>query len=237
MITTGDALLMAATPQPESRPHRFRPLLLEMLFIFVGVTAAFLVDDYRDRREAAARAVLLAGAIHQDIGDARRAQAELVTAIDAGLGAFEEQIAAGQRPVPYVLEISGSLEATSRCVAVRCRRSASRDFADPALLFELSYYYSESQGGADNFVRYSEFTEREFWPVALSDSSRFYREDGQLRGEFKAHIQQLRDYRSDIADQVDWGMRLQDRLRAEFPGLESAKMGGPSIYGSTVRQR
>lgn len=229
-------MLMAAAPQPESRPHRFRPLLLEMLFIFVGVTAAFLVDDYRDRREAAARAVLLAGAIHQDIGDSQEVQAELVAAIDSGLAAFGTQIAAGQRPVPYVLEISGSLRPPAG-VWESAAEIGLRDFADPALLFELSYYYSESQGVADNFVRYSEFTEREFWPVALSDSSRFYREDGQLRGEFKAHLQQLRDYRSDIAHQIEWGMQLQERLKAEFPGLESANMAGSSIYGSVVRRR
>ena len=207
-----------------------------MLFIFVGVTAAFLVDDYRDRREASARAVLLAGAIHRDIGDMRRAQTELVTAIDSGLTAFEDQMAAGQRPVPYVLQVSGSLKPPAG-VWQSAPEIGLRDFADPALLFELSYYYSETQGVADNFVRYSEFTDREFWPVALSDSSGFYQEDGQLRGEFKAHVQQLRDYRSDLAGQVDWGARLQDRLRAEFPGLESANRAHPSVYGSTLRQR
>jgi len=207
-----------------------------MLFIFVGVTAAFLVDDHRDRREAAARAVLLAGAIHQDIGDSRRVQAELVAAMDAGLGAFEAQIAMGRQPVPYVLEITGALRPPSG-VWESAGTIGLRDFADPSLLFELSYYYSESQGVADNFVRYSEFTEREFWSVALSDSSRFYGEDGQLRGEFKAHLQQLRDYRSDIASQMEWGAELQERLRTEFPGLESPSMADSGMYGSVVRHR
>jgi len=227
---------MAGALQPDGRRHRSRPLLIEMLFIFVGVTAAFLVDDYRGRREGAARAVLLAGAIHQDIGDSRRVWAELVTAMDAGLDAFEAQIAAGRQPVPFVLEITGALRPPSG-VWESAGAIGLRDFADPSLLFELSQYYNESQGVADNFVRYSEFTEREFWPIALSDSSRFYGEDGQLLGEFKAHLQQLRDYRSDIAGQLEWGVELQERLRTEFPGLESASMAGSSIYGSTVRHR
>lgn len=227
---------MADAPQPEGSPHRFRPLLLEMLFIFVGVSAAFLVEDYRDRREAAERAVLLAGAIHQDIGDSQRVQAELVRAIDDGLSTFEAKLAAGQRPVPYVLEISGALRPPSG-VWESAGEIGLRDFADPALLFELSYYYSETQGVADNFVRYSEFTEREFWPVALSDTSRFYGENGQLRGEFAAHIQQLRDYRSDIARQIEWGADLRERLRVEFPGLQLAVTESSSMYESVVRPR
>jgi len=227
---------MANALQPEGRPQRFRPLLMEMLFIFVGVTAAFVVDDYRDRREAAARAVLLAGAIYQDIGDTRRVLAELVTAMDAGLGAFEAELAMGRQPVPYVLEITGALRPPSG-VWESAGTVGLRDFADPSLLFELSYYYSESQGVAENFVRYTALTEREFWPVALSDSSRFYGEDGELRGEFKAHLQQLRDYRSDIARQLQWGAELQERLMTEFPGLEPASTAGSSPYGSVLRHR
>lgn len=227
---------MADALQPENSSHRVRALLLEMLFIFVGVTAAFFVENYRDRREAGARAVLLAGAIDQDIGDSHRVQAELVRAIDDGLAAFETQVAAGRRPVPYVLEISGALRPPSG-VWESAAEIGLRDFADPDLLFELSYYYSEAQGVADNFVRYSEFTEREFWPVALSDTSRFYGEDGQLRGEFAAHIQQLRDYRSDIARQLEWGADLRTRLRVEFPGVQSVPTESGSIYESVVRRR
>lgn len=215
--------------------RRARALLLEMFLIFVGVTAAFFVENYRDRREARGRAVLLAGAIDQDIGDSRRVQTELVRSIDEGLAAFEAQLAAGKRSVPYVLEISGSLRPPSG-VWESAAEIGLRDFADPDLLFELSYYYSEAQGVADNFVRYSEFTEREFWPVALSDTSRFY-QDGQLRGAFTAHIQQLRDYRSDIARQMEWGGELQERLRVEFPGVQPPSTVSASIYGSVVRRR
>jgi len=218
------------------RLARFRPLLLEMLFIFLGVSAAFLVDDYRDRREASQRAVLLAGAIHQDIGDSLRVQAELVSEIEKGLAAFEAGLAAGRRPVPYVLEISGALRPPSG-VWESAGEIGLRDFADPDLLFELSYYYSETQGVADNFIRYTEFTEYEFWPVALSDSAGFYDEDGELRGEFMAHIQQLRDYRSDIVRQLEWGAELRERLRADFPDLRSERTESTSIYGSVVRRR
>lgn len=215
---------------------RFRPLLLEMLFIFLGVTAAFLVDDFRDRREASQRAVLLAGAIHQDIGDSLRVLAEIASAIEKGLSDFEAGLAAGQHPVPYVLEIRGALRPPSG-VWESAGEIGLRDFADPDLLFELSYYYSESQGVADNFVRYAEFTEREFWPVALSGSSGFYGEDGELLGKFKAHIQQLRDYRSDIVRQLEWGAELQERLRADFPVPRVEHGRASSVYGSVVRQR
>jgi len=215
---------------------RFRPLLLEMLFIFLGVTAAFLVDDYRDRREASQRAVLLAGAIHQDIGDSLRVLGELVSAVEKGLAEFEAGLAAGQRPVPYVLEISGALRPPSG-VWESAAEIGLRDFADPDLLFELSYYYSESQGVADNFVRYAEFTEREFWPVALSGSAGFYDENGRLIGKYMAHIQQLRDYRSDIVRQLEWGAGLQERLRADFPDLRAAHSRTSSVYGSVIRQR
>lgn len=215
---------------------RARALLLEMLFIFVGVTAAFFVENYRDRREAGARALLLAGAIDQDIGDSQRVKTALVRAMDDGLAAFEAQLAAGRRSVPYVLEISGSLRPPSG-VWESAAEIGLRDFADPDLLFELSYYYSEAQGVADNFVRYSEFTERSFWPVALSDTSSFYDEEGRLQGEFAAHLQQLRDYRADIARQLEWGGELRERLRVEFPGIQALPTESGSMYESVVRRR
>lgn len=211
------------------------PFLLEMVFIFVAVTAAFLLDDYRDRREGAARAVLLAGAIHQDIADSRRVQMQLVAAIDSGLAAFEAHVADGHRPVPYVLEINGSLRPPAG-VWESAGAIGLRDFADPALLFQLSFYYSELQGVADNFVRYAEFTERGFWPFALSDTLQFYQQDGRLRGQFAAHLQQLRDYRSDLAHQIDWGVSLQERLQAEFPRMQTTPVTG-SVYGSVLRAR
>lgn len=66
-------------------------------------------------------------------------------------------MADGQRPVPFVLEISGSLRPPAG-VWESAGAIGLRDFADPARLFELSYYYGEQQGVADNFVRYAEFT-------------------------------------------------------------------------------
>lgn len=222
--------------EPDTRSRRARALVLEMFFIFVGVTAAFFVENYRDRREARGRAVLLAGAIDQDIGDSRRVRTELVRAIDEGLATFEARLAVGQRPVPYVLEISGSLRPPSG-VWEAAAEIGLRDFADPDLLFALSYYYGETQGVADNFVRYSEFAEREFWPVALSDTSRFYCEDGRLRGEFAAHIQQLRDHRSDITHLMAQGDNLRERLRVEFPGVKAPRGESASIYESVVRRR
>jgi len=193
------------------------------------------LDDYRARREGAARAALLAGAIYQDIADGRRVLTQLVSAIDSGVAAFEAQTAAGKRPVPYVLEITGSLRPPAG-VWESAGAIGLRDFADPALLFELSFYYSELQGVADNFVRYTEFTEREFWPLALSDTAQFYRQDGRLRGEFAAHLQQLLDYRSDVTHLIDWGVSLQARLQSAFPKMQSTDATG-SPYGSVVRAR
>lgn len=211
------------------------PFVLEMVFIFVGVSAAFLLDNYRDRREGAARAVLLASAIHQDITDNERVETQLVAAIDSGLATYDAGVADGRHPVPYVLEISGSLRPPAG-VWESAGAVGLKDFADPALLFELSSYYSEQQGIADNFVRYTEFTEREFWPLALSDTLRFYQQDGRLRGQFKAHLQQLRDYRSDLRHLIEWGVSLQERLRSEFPRIAVTRPR-VSPYGSVVRVR
>jgi len=218
-----------------SKGTSLRPLILEMVFIFVGVSAAFLLENYRDRREGAARATLLAGAIHEDIADSRRVLTQMVAAIDSGVANFEARLADGQRPVPYVLEITGSLRPPTG-VWESAGAIGLRDFADPSLLFELSYYYSEHQGVGENFVRYAEFTEREFWPLALSDTLQFYQEDGRLRGQFVAHLQQLRDYRSDLLHLIEMGVSLQERLRVEFPRLQSAE-ARESPYGSVLRVR
>ena len=190
-----------------------------MLFIFTGVMAAFLVEDYRDSREATQRSELIAAALYQDIADNHQVMNTFVGRIDQGLADYAAQVDNGLKPVPFVFEIRGSLTPPPG-VWEMAGEVGIRELADPGLLFELSFFYSETQGVSENFVRYTEFTEQVFWPVALSDTTLFYEpETGLLRGDFAAHLQQLRDYRADLVRLVAWAGSLQEQLQATVPGI------------------
>ena len=55
------------------------------------------------------------------------------------------------------------------------------ELIDPALLWELCFYYDERDGTGQKFVRYAVFTENEILPRLKEDPRVFYTEDRKRR--------------------------------------------------------
>ena len=209
-----------------------------MLFIFVGLSGAFFVENYRDSREDRRRAEFLAGALYQDLVETSRFQQFLSRRIDEGLRAFEERRARGERPVPFVIEIRGAR--TPNRMWEMAADLGLGEMEDVDLTFELAFFYNERNGVAENQARYAVFTDEVFWPVALSDTSAFYDPtNGELRGEFQAHMQQLRDARDDLARLSEWTVSLRERLVAAYPGIDTTSPAeiADNRYESSLRSR
>ncbi len=230
---------MMSTTESPHRAGGFGRLSLEVLLIFVGVSGAFLVESYRDSQEAMERAELIAGALYQDLGEAHQVMEFFVSRIDEGLAAFDARLQSGEHPVPYVFEIRGSRTPPPGVWAMAAEVGL-REIEDPGLMFELSFFYNENSGVSDNYSSYADFTDRVFWPLALSDTSAFYdQQTGQLRGDFAAHVQQLRDYRDDVVRLGNWAASLQVQLRTAVPDIAMTPPASieENRYESSVRQR
>ncbi len=155
------------------RGSYFLRIIAELAVVFVGVSAAFVVDNYRDGREALQRADQLASALYRDLTHFSAASVEYVKGIQGGLDAFRQAVAAGKRPAPFVLRVSGAEGAPTE-VWEAAMQSGAGDVLDPELVIELATLYHEIGGETSKYIRYAEFTERQVWPLMISDTTAFY---------------------------------------------------------------
>jgi len=168
-------------------------LAFELLIVFVGVYAAFWVDNWRTDLAVRERAREVALTIQLGLDDVIGANERFVTEVSAGLSAWQAARDRGELVAPYFFRIGGS-EHAPREVYEAIIQSQPAELFDTKLMFDLGYFYSELLGVGDRYVRYAEFTESAVLPNLKRDVSVFYEPDeSRLLPEFDAHMDRLRE--------------------------------------------
>ena len=207
-------------------PSAFKKLGAELIIVFLGVYGAFWVDNWRDDKAKEERTRQVIETLRQDLADQVHVGDLLVRAIDARLGEWEAAKSRGEMPAPYVLRINRS-ETAPMAAWEAVSRSAVVELLDPGLVFDLGFFYSESEGVGRKFLRYAEFTDAHVMPGLKRGNEWFYDpESGDLTAEFAAHMDRLRDFQSDTRELVAWARCLSDRLTPESGRLESCRPVG-----------
>ena len=172
--------------------ERFSRVLFELPIIFLGVLAAFLAENYRERREADANARQIYRGIVREIADHRRYLGLAVDSIHLGLARWDSAYAAGARPAPFVFRIWGSEYPPDG--AWKAALSQGTELREPALLMTLSAYYNEQIGISDRYVRYATFIESNVLPFPGPGQSMFYDSaSGDLKSEYRGNMDRLRE--------------------------------------------
>ncbi len=184
------------------------------MVIFLGVYAAFWVDNYRDRQAEAERSREMAAALQKDIEDVIRVLDKTVDEIRSGLAEWEQARVNGEFRAPYYYRIRGS-ERPPNAVYNAILQSRPAEVFDAQLLFDLGYFYSELLGASDRYVRYATFTEQQLLPRLKSGPDSFYRADGEhLLPEYAAHMDRLRELTEFWEDDLRRARDLINRLEA-----------------------
>jgi hypothetical protein len=204
----------------ESKPpaHLGRRLVGELIVVFMGVSAAVFVDNYREEQQMTRRARLLTQALHEDISTFGEDAARYVAAIREGLAEWSRQNEAGRRPAPFVLRVPGA-EAPPSDVWQVAMQSGAGDVLDPQVVIELSRFYNEIAGETTKYQRYTAFTEQRVWPLlAAGDTAAFYdSRTGKLKPEFLTHRWQLEELATDLEAQGSWARSLAAKLAPASP--------------------
>ena len=88
------------------------------------------------------------------------------------------------------------------------------DLFDPVTLFDLMFFYSEFDGVGRKYIRYVTFVEDQVLPGIIRDDDIFYGVDAQLKSEFQANMDRLRDYQQETLRLIKWADCLVYRLKA-----------------------
>lgn len=188
-------------------------MLLELAIVFMGVSAAFVADNYRQRQEDDRRARQVAAALRSDLDAYVVTTRELVDEMGTGLSAWADANRRGEMAAPFYYRISGA-ERPPIGVWHAALQSQAADLLPPSLLFDLAFFYSEINGIADRYVRYNTFTEVEVLPRLGAGFEAFYQTSGTLSPVFREHMSRLEEIRGWMEESIAWASRLSSELAA-----------------------
>lgn len=181
-----------------------------MIIIFVGVTAAFALENYRQTREEASYRHQMVSALRASLDDWSGHGTDVDRETAAMLRNFDAARKRGEAaPLPIYRESGGERPPTRAWDGIVATGAARA--LDPALFFRLARFYSRADSFGDRYLRYNIFTESEVLPY-VGDTERFYDQGGRLRPRYAAYVDRLRDLNREMHAQVIEAAALSNSL-------------------------
>jgi len=183
----------------------------ELAVIFVGVSAAFVVDNYRDSRNQAAEFHQALSGVVAELDRHSTRACEFADSFSARIKEWEEADRAGKLAIPGYYRIPGSTHPPTAAWNSMVSSGLAR-LIEPKLRTELGYFYSEFTGVHDNYDRYNQFTEREVLPRLAAGPNAFYGPDGRILPMFRVHMDLQQEFANDLRKLCDKAHDLRIRL-------------------------
>src|SRR5438552_3885330 len=178
---------MSHLEQKESWRQRLGWLAGELLVVVAAVSAAFVVENYRDSRNQSAEFHQAMAGVIAELARTETRGREFADAITAKIAEWEKADRSGKRAVPGYYRIPGATHPPTAAWSTAVASGLVR-LIEPKLRTELGYFYSELVGIHDNYDRYNQFTEREVLPRIAAGADSFYGADGHLLPQFRVHM-------------------------------------------------
>jgi len=184
-------------------------LVLELFVVFIGVTSAFLVDQYRERKEREERTDQIAAAIVQELDGLAEALESEYPEFERAAADFEDQVRAGARPPLRMAYLNGAFRADMWDAAISM---GGVELLNPTLALRLSFYYTQVEQLGSEVERWNRLSEELLLPYASAGPDRFYDDAGALRPEYTWYTRGIRRISQIMAGLVDDGRRLANEL-------------------------
>ena len=183
--------------QRQNWRQRLAWLAGELLVVFAAVTAAFVVESYRDNRNQIAEMHKAAAGIIAELTNSELKSKKYSDAILADVNRWEEADRTGQRAIPGHYRIPGAPHPPAAAWNSAVSSGVAR-MLEPKLRMDLGYFYSEFVGIHDNYDRYHQFTEHEVLPRIISGVDAFYGPDGHILPIFRVHMDLQKEFATDL---------------------------------------
>jgi hypothetical protein len=158
-------------------------LVGQLIVVFAGVSAAFVVENYRDSKNQQAEFRQGLSGVIAELNRYETRGLEFADGMDAKISAWEQADRSGTRAVPGYYRIPGATHPPSAAWTMMVSSGLAR-LIEPGLRTELGLFYSEVVGIHDNYDRYNQFTEREVLPRIALGPDAFYGTDGRILPAF-----------------------------------------------------
>lgn len=163
---------------------------LELVIVFVGVTAAFSLENARQDAEDAAYRRTVVAALGQTFGDVGSHGREISVRIEAELAVFDAAVARGEQPRLPVYRETGGEGPPTRIWDGLMSTGALRSL-EPEIVWRVANLYNELDSVGDRYRRYNAVTESLIFGLGPDHAEAW--ENGRLKPAFRAWIAQLRE--------------------------------------------
>jgi len=190
---------------------------LELFIVFVGVSAAFAVDNYRDTRAQNERRRAVYLALDRELTQMAethgpRFQREMTQELNV----WDTAISRGQNPSPPTFRLPGA-ERPPTGAWDAAVVTGSIQLIDPELFYELARFYNRADSAGMLYQRYSESAQTHIRPYLGDGAKVFWGPDGKPRPEVRVTIQRLRDFRQRQGELDREAYQLRAKLRRTAP--------------------
>jgi hypothetical protein len=200
----------------ERRRERMTRAAAELVVIFVGVTAAFLVEGYRQELSQAEELRQATAGILTELRRYQVRSVEHADSIAARLERWSVADSHGTRSVPGYYRIPGGSHPPTAAWDAAVSSGVASLF-DPDLRLALGYFYTDFLGIHDNYVRRLVFMEHEVLPRVDQGPDAFYGSDGRMRPEFLVEMSLLREFGQNLEEVSRQAALLETWIRTGEP--------------------
>jgi hypothetical protein len=188
-------------------------IALELFIVFLGVSAAFAVDDYRDDRAQNERRQAVYRALDRELAQMAETHGPKFQAeMTRELAAWDQALARDLKPLPPTFRLPGA-ERPPTGVWDAAVATGSIELIDPELFYELARFYNRADSAGILYQRYSEGAQTYVWPYLGEVPTPFWESDGKPKPEILVSIQRLRDFRQRQGELGREARQLRAKLR------------------------
>jgi hypothetical protein len=195
------------------RNQEWTAIGIDFLIVVIGVFVGIQVANWNQALNEQQRRDQIIDGLVTILSDSVVTQRGFITEIDTGLDEWQAAYTRGENPVPFYYRHEGS--DTPPKTWVTFEQMQLTNLFDPITLFDLVYFYSELDGIGQRYVRYITFVENEVLPGIIAGNQVFYDENAELKPEFKANMERLRDYQRETLKLTQWAECLIYRLETK----------------------
>lgn len=204
-------------------------IAIDFVIVVLGVYVGLQVNLWNEARVEAAQRQQIIDALVTSLNDSIGVQERFVTEIEAGMSAWKEASARGERPRPFFYRIDGA--DTPPDVWSTFQQMQLTELFDAATLFDLAFFYSELNGIGQKYVRYVTFVESDLLPALAQGDDAFYTVDGRLQPRYRANMDRLVEYQTENRRMTAWARCLVYRLESKRTFKETCRRSGFSLDG------
>jgi len=200
------------------RRHRglIAKFTFELVVVFVGVTAAFALENWRQEAEDARYRQTVVVAVSQTFGNVATHGRGISDQIEGKLEVFDTAVARGEQPrLPIYREPGGEGPPTQ--IWDGLMSTGALKALDPDMVWRLAAFYNELNSVGDRYRRYNAVTETLVFGLDPDQNEAW--EDGRLKPPFRAYVEQLRE----LGVANDSVNRKADQLRRDLEQDSAAR--------------